>query len=117
MLSHGQEIAALTFLADGEQMEGETADLGFVRPYMPPMTEEFFMAAVTDWVRSLLPVGERARPAHADLAVAIEVFVSAWLMFSADALLDPADKRTGDAFAEMANEVAKTEDPPSRGTP
>src|SRR5262249_38735928 len=46
------------------------------------------------------------------LPAAVEAFYTAWRQFTEDAQLTGDDRRTGDALAAMANEVAKSDNPP-----
>ena len=65
---------------------------------------------IDEWLSQDWPE-ERAEPNDL-LPLAIEAFYIAWWRFAEDAQLDPDDRRTGNALATMANEVAKSENPP-----
>ena len=55
---------------------------------------------------------EREPRSRETLPAAIETFFSLWADFALGTTLAADDRRTGDALTMMANELAKSDDPP-----
>ncbi len=102
---NGREALRLLGTIDGPDPEG------FVPP---PDTSLFYpllsLANVLD--RFMWSLAPGANATAWGVGVAVEEFVTAWIAFASDADLSPDELRIGNALAVMANEVAKTSDPP-----
>lgn len=70
---------------------------------------EAIIEHVRSWLHDVAPISGEADLSR--LKMAIEVFVSAWKDFAADAPLTADDRRHGDAYAAVAMEVANCEEP------
>ncbi len=73
------------------------------------LTDGFFEGATAAWLRVVLGTRTAQRET---LPAAIETFFSLWADFALGTTLAADDRRTGDALAMMANELAKSDDPP-----
>ena len=77
----------------------------------PPTDAEAASDTIERWLRSVLGPAPDAGTDNAALAIAVEIFVAEWTAFADAAPLSADDRRTGDALAEMMNEVVKCDEP------
>lgn len=74
--------------------------------------EDRAIAVVVHWVN-----GANELPSDVDLhelRLSIEAFLYEWRRLASDLRLSSDDRRTGDALAEMASDVIKSENPPTK---